>query len=132
MADKRSFPGDRQRWLIARDAIYDETMSRGWNRQRQAFVQSYDSDTLDAANLIMPLVSFVSPRDPRFLSTLDAIMRELTSSSLVYRYNVEHSPDGLRGDEGTFSMYTFWLGSADARRPGRTGAARLRAHARLC
>jgi GH15 family glucan-1,4-alpha-glucosidase len=124
LAEKRSFPGDRERWLKARDEIYEEIMTRGWSEKRQAFVQAYDSETLDAANLIMPLVFFVSPRDPRFLSTLDAIQRDLTSGSLVHRYDVDQSPDGLDGEEGTFSMCTFWLVEA-LTRAGRLAEARL-------
>jgi GH15 family glucan-1,4-alpha-glucosidase len=124
LAEKRSFPADRARWLEARDAIYEEVMSRGWSARRQAFVQAYDSETLDASSLIMPLVFFVSPRDPRFLSTLDAIMRELAKGSLVHRYDVQASPDGLSGDEGTFSMCTFWLVEA-LTRAGRLDEARL-------
>ncbi|MCG6927579.1 MAG: glycoside hydrolase family 15 protein [Acidobacteria bacterium] len=124
LADKRSFPADHQRWLTARDAIYEEIMTRGWSEKRQAFVQAYGSETLDAANLIMPLVFFVSPTDPRFLSTLDAIQRDLTSGSLVHRYDVERSPDGLEGEEGTFSMCTFWLVEA-LTRAGRLPEARL-------
>jgi GH15 family glucan-1,4-alpha-glucosidase len=109
LAHRRSFPADGERWLTARDAIYEEVMHRGWNRERGAFVQSYGSESLDAANLVMPLVFFLSPTDPRMLSTLDATLRELSSGSLVHRYDVERSPDGLAGDEGTFSMCTFWL-----------------------
>jgi GH15 family glucan-1,4-alpha-glucosidase len=124
LADKRSFPADRQRWLENRDAIYEEIMSRGWNPERRAFVQSYGSNSLDAANLIMPLVFFVSPRDPRFLATLDAIQRDLTKGSLVHRYDVDASPDGLDGEEGTFSMCTFWLVEA-LTRAGRLDEARL-------
>jgi GH15 family glucan-1,4-alpha-glucosidase len=124
LAEKRSFPADRQRWLENRDAIYEEIMSRGWNAKRQAFVQSYESDSLDAANLIMPLVFFVSPRDPRFLDTLKAIKRELASGSLVHRYDAEVSPDGLAGSEGTFSMCTFWLVEA-LTRAGQVDEARL-------
>jgi GH15 family glucan-1,4-alpha-glucosidase len=124
LADKRSFPADHDRWLKTRDAIYEEIMSRGWSEKRQAFIQAYDSETLDASNLIMPLVFFVSPTDPRFLSTLDAIQRDLTSGSLVHRYDVEHSPDGLEGEEGTFSMCTFWLVEA-LTRAGRLAEARL-------
>jgi len=124
LAEKRSFPADRERWLKNRDEIYEEIMTRGWSEKRQAFVQAYDSDTLDAANLIMPLVFFVSPTDPRFLSTLDAIQRDLTSGSLVHRYDVERSPDGLEGEEGTFSMCTFWLVEA-LTRAGRLPEARL-------
>jgi GH15 family glucan-1,4-alpha-glucosidase len=124
LADKRSFPADRQRWLENRDAIYEEIMSRGWSPERRAFVQSYGSNSLDAANLIMPLVFFVSPRDPRFLATLDAIQRDLTKGSLVHRYDVDASPDGLDGEEGTFSMCTFWLVEA-LTRAGRLDEARL-------
>ncbi len=124
LAAKRSFPGDHERWLTARDALYEEIMTRGWSEKRQAFVQAYDSETLDAANLIMPLVFFVSPTDPRFLSTLDAIQHDLTSGSLVHRYDVDQSPDGLEGDEGTFSMCTFWLVEA-LTRAGRLAEARL-------
>jgi GH15 family glucan-1,4-alpha-glucosidase len=114
LANKRSLPADWDVWTQTRDQIYEEIMSRGWNRERQAFVQSYDSDSLDAANLIMPLVFFLSPRDPRYLKTLKAIQKPygkggLTSDSLVYRYNVENSPDGLEGLEGSFNMCSFWL-----------------------
>ena len=115
LAEKRSLPADRDRWIRARDAIYEEVMTKGWNESRQAFTQAYGSTSLDASSLIMPLVFFLSPTDPRMLSTLDAIMRELVSDSLVYRYNVEASRDGLPGTEGTFSMCTFWLVEALSR-----------------
>jgi pentatricopeptide repeat protein len=72
----------------------------------------------------MPLVKFVAPTDPRWLSTLDAIGDELVSDSLVYRYNIEAAPDGLRGVEGTFSPCTFWYVEALAR-AGRLEEARL-------
>ena len=115
-----------------RDQIYHQIMARGWHEERQAFVQHYDSEFLDAAVLLMPLVNFVAPTDPRWLSTLDAMSRELVSDSLVYRYNVEASPDGLEGEEGTFSICTFWYVEALARagRRGR-GAAGLREDAHL-
>jgi len=74
LADKRSFPADRDRWLKTRDEIYEEILTKGWNEERQAFVQHYDSDALDAANLIMPLVFFMAPTDPRMLATIDAII----------------------------------------------------------
>ena len=124
LADKRSFPADRERWLAARDAIYEEIMSRGWNRTRRAFVQSYGSETLDASNLIMPLVLFLSPTDPRMLATLDTTMQELVSDSLVRRYDVAEAGDGLGGKEGTFSMCTFWLVEA-LTRAGRVEEAQL-------
>lgn len=114
LADKRSFPADRERWLMVRDEIYEEIMSKGWNRERRAFVQHYGSNTLDASILTMPLVLFLSPTDPRMLKTLDAIMRPphrggLVANSLVYRYNVEKAGDGLSGEDGTFNICTFWL-----------------------
>jgi GH15 family glucan-1,4-alpha-glucosidase len=120
LADKRSFPADRDRWLKTRDAIYEEIMAKGWDPQRKAFVQRYGSTTLDAANLMMPLVFFVSPTDPRMLNTLDAINRKpeeggLVSNGLVYRYNLTETHDGLDGEEGTFNICTFWLVEAMTR-----------------
>jgi len=129
LADKRSFPADRNRWLKVRDEIYESIMDEGWNSKREAFVQHYGSDSLDAANLMMPLVFFVSPTDPRMLKTLDATMQPpekggLLSNSLVYRYNVDETADGLKGDEGTFNICTFWLVEA-LTRAGRVDEARL-------
>jgi GH15 family glucan-1,4-alpha-glucosidase len=128
LADKRSFPADRTRWLDIRDQIYEEVMTKGWSAHRQAFVQHYDGDSLDASNLIMPLVFFVSPTDPRMLKTIDAITRPannggLVSDGLVYRYNSK-GDDGLEGEEGTFNMCTFWLVEA-LTRAGRTNRRRL-------
>jgi GH15 family glucan-1,4-alpha-glucosidase len=99
-------------------------MSRGWSAGRQAFVQHEDGNVLDAAVLMMPLAKFISPVDPKWLSTLDALSRELVSDSLVYRYDPEASPDGLRGEEGTFSICSFWYVEALAR-CGRLEEARL-------
>ncbi|HTS51549.1 MAG TPA: glycoside hydrolase family 15 protein [Bryobacteraceae bacterium] len=114
LATKRSFPADWQRWMKTRDQIYEEVMKRGWSESRQAFVQGYDRAALDASLLLMPLVFFVSPSDPRMLQTLDAINRApreggLVSDGLVFRYDVEKTPDGLKGTEGTFNCCTFWL-----------------------
>lgn len=114
LADKRSFPADRDRWLACRDRIYTEVLAKGWNAQRNAFVQAYGSEALDAANLIMPLVFFMSPTDPKMLSTLEAISASvrqggLTSGGLVYRYNTDEASDGLEGREGTFNICSFWL-----------------------
>jgi GH15 family glucan-1,4-alpha-glucosidase len=120
----RGLPGDIVAWLGERDRIYNQIMKKGWSDERQAFVQNYGSDVLDASILLMPLVLFIAPTDPRWLSTLDAIGDELVSDSLVYRYNVEASPDGLRGDEGTFSMCSFWYVEA-LTRAGRLEDARL-------
>lgn len=114
LADKRSFPSPRAKWMEVRDEIYEEIMERGWNKDLQAFTQSYDSDTLDASNLLMPLVFFLSPSDPRMLKTLKATLKSpkeggLVTNSLVYRYNVDAKVDGLDGIEGTFNICTFWL-----------------------
>ncbi|MEZ5318718.1 MAG: glycoside hydrolase family 15 protein [Vicinamibacterales bacterium] len=124
LAEKRAFPADRQRWLTVRDEIYEDVMAHGWDEQRGAFVQSYGSTTLDAALLLLPLVFFVSPEDPRFLRTLDAIQQELTNGSLVHRYNPEASPDGVDEPEGTFTMCSFWLVEA-LTRVGRVADARI-------
>jgi GH15 family glucan-1,4-alpha-glucosidase len=124
IARQRGLPADLVRWLEVRDTITREIMEKGWHENRRAFVQHYDSDVLDASVLIMPLVKFIAPRDPRWLSTLDAVSHELVSDSLVYRYNAKASPDGLEGDEGTFSMCTFWYVEALAR-AGRLDEARL-------
>lgn len=130
LADKRSFPADRARWLQARDAIFESVMDQGWSEQRQAFVQRYGAEALDAANLMLPLVFFVSPTDPRMLRTLDALRRPLReggllTGGLVYRYNTAEVDDGLPGGEGTFSICTFWLVEA-LTRAGRGDPARLR------
>ena len=129
LADKRSFPADRDRWLNVRDTIYEEIMTKGWNTERQAFIQRYGSDSLDAANLMMSLVFFVSPTDPRMLKTLDAINQSpedggLTSNGLVYRYNLSETHDGLDGEEGTFNICTFWLVEAMTR-AGKVDRVRL-------
>jgi GH15 family glucan-1,4-alpha-glucosidase len=129
LADKRSFPAERDKWLRIRDEIYEEIMEKGWSEERGAFVQSYGDETLDASNLVMPLVFFLSPSDPRMLKMLDAINRSpkdggLVSNSLVYRYDVQKSADGLTGEEGTFSLCTFWLVEA-LTRAGRLEEARL-------
>ncbi|MEU9160425.1 glycoside hydrolase family 15 protein [Streptomyces sp. NPDC048424] len=100
-------PADVTRWTAARDAILDQVMTLGWSEERQAFVQEYDNTVLDASLLLMPMVGFIAPKDPRWLSTLDAMDTELVSDSLVYRYDPAASPDGLQGSEGTFSLCSF-------------------------
>jgi GH15 family glucan-1,4-alpha-glucosidase len=114
LAEKRALPADRAKWLRERDRIYEEVMTRGWNEKRGAFTQFYGSDDLDASLLIMPLVFFMAPTDPRMLSTIDAILKSpreggLASDSLVYRYPPQPRIDGLPGEEGTFNMCSFWL-----------------------
>ncbi|MDZ7721487.1 MAG: glycoside hydrolase family 15 protein [candidate division KSB1 bacterium] len=129
LADKRSFPADRNAWLSARDMIYETVMKQGWNEKRKAFVQHFGSRDLDASTLIMPLVFFMSPDDRRMLSTLDAVLESpqnggLVSDSLVYRYNTQTFSDGLQGSEGTFNICSFWLVEA-LTRAGRVHPKRL-------
>ena len=124
LAPRRGRPANIARWTTERDAIYRQIMERGWNPKIGAFTQHYDTEVLDSSLLMMPLQGFIAPRDPMWLSTLEAMDRELVSDSLVYRYNPAASPDGLAGDEGTFSLCTFWYVDALAR-AGRLDEARL-------
>lgn len=129
IGQKRSFPAPYQKWIETRDRIYEDVMAKAWNEERQAFTQYYGSDQLDASVLLMPLVFFVAPREPRMIKTIDAIMRSptkggLTSAGLVYRYTPDLNSDGLEGEEGTFSMCSFWLVEA-LTRAGRVDEARL-------
>ncbi len=129
LAAKRSFPSDTDKWVKTRDEIYEEIIKYGWSDNVEAFTQAYGRDALDASNLIMPMVFFMSPSDPRMLKTLDAIQRSpanggLVYSNLVYRYNLHETQDGLTGEEGTFNMCTFWLVEA-LTRAGRSDPSRL-------
>lgn len=99
-------------------------MREGWSAERGAFVQGLGDDVLDASVLMMPMAKFISPTDPKWLSTLDALSTDLVSDSLVYRYDPEASPDGLRGAEGTFSICSFWYVEA-LTRAGRLEEARV-------
>lgn len=134
LADKRAFPADRTKWISERDRIYEEVMTRGWNEKRRAFTQFYGSEDLDASLLIMPLVFFMAPNDPRMLNTISAILQNpresgLVSDSLVYRYPPQPLIDGLSGEEGTFNMCSFWLVEALTRAgqalPGKLDQAQL-------
>jgi alpha,alpha-trehalase len=112
--------GDQARteeWTRQRDRIRDAVLTRGWSESRQAYAQSFDSDELDAAALLMPLVGFLPATDPRMLSTIEAIARDLTDDGLVLRYRNSEglNADGLTGEEGTFVICSFWLVSCLAR-----------------
>ncbi len=118
LAMARSLPLDRVRLETERDRIFASIMKDGWDPEQQSFIQSYESKALDASNLMMPVVMFIAPKDPRMLSTLKRTMEVLVSDSLVYRYSLDGelaTKDGLTGHEGTFSMCTFWLVDALAR-----------------
>ena len=108
LAADRSDTAPANRWRRARDEIARDIREQFWDPARQAFVQSKGSTSMGAATLRMPLVGFIAATDPRWRSTLAAIEAELIDDSLVRRYRVEESPDGLSGHEGTFSMCTFW------------------------
>jgi GH15 family glucan-1,4-alpha-glucosidase len=115
LARKHGRPANVAKWAVARDQLYNQIMTRGWNDQVKAFTQHYDTQVLDSSLLLMPIEDFISPTDPRWLSTLDGMNKELVSDSLVYRYNPASSPDGLHGEEGTFSLCTFLYVDALAR-----------------
>ena len=104
-------------WAAEREKIREAVLERGWSEERQAYAQSFDSDELDAAQLLMPLVGFLPADDERMRSTIDAIADDLTEDGLVLRYrNTEGlNADGLTGEEGTFVICSFWLVSALAR-----------------
>jgi len=101
-------------WTAARDAIHAAVLDQGWSEKRQAFAQSFGSDELDAAQLLMPLVGFLPAGDPRMRSTIEAIANDLTEGGLVLRYRNQAglNTDGLEGEEGTFVICSFWLVSA--------------------
>lgn len=125
IARARSLPVDWEGWRTVRDQIFSQVMSQGWDPERRTFTQYYGSKALDASCLLLPVVKFLGPTDPRILGTLDAIEKELVSDSLVYRYNPElAASDGLTGREGTFSLCTFWLVET-LTRAGRLDDARL-------
>ena len=124
IAERHGRPANVGEWVIERDRVYNQILDRGWNPKVKAFTQHYDSDVLDSSLLMMPLQGFMAPRDPMWLSTLEAMDDKLVSDSLVYRYNPSMTPDGLRGSEGTFSLCTFWYVDALAR-AGRLEEAQL-------
>jgi pentatricopeptide repeat protein len=115
LAERHGRPASTAKWAAERDRLYNQIMARGWNDKVKAFTQHYSTDLLDSSLLLMPLEGFISPTDPMWLSTLKAMDSELVSDSLVYRYNPAASPDGLHGDEGTFSLCTFLYVDALAR-----------------
>ena len=109
LAMKRSLPAPLDRWFKVRDEIYRDVYQNFWNPELGTFVQYRGSKAVDASALLMPLVKFIAPNDPRWISTLRVINERLLEDSLVYRYNVmEGAEDGLPGREGTFSMCSFW------------------------
>jgi GH15 family glucan-1,4-alpha-glucosidase len=103
--------GEPEEWAAERDRIRDAVLTRGWSEAKQAYAQSFDSDELDAAQLLMPLVGFLPATDARMRSTIEAIANELTDDGLVLRYLSDEglNADGLTGEEGTFVICSYWL-----------------------
>jgi GH15 family glucan-1,4-alpha-glucosidase len=109
IAQQRSYPAPLVRWLRVRNEIYRSIYVDFWNPKLKSFVQYKGAQTVDASCLLLPMVKFISPIDPRWASTLEAIKKDLVQDSLVYRYLPgKAAPDGFDGNEGTFSMCSFW------------------------
>jgi len=116
LARKRSFPTEGDEWRKQRNRIYHAIMNEGWNDELNTFVQYFGASTSDAALLMMPLMLYISPRDPRMLGTIERVRKELGADSLVRRYATETAADdGLPGNEGFFTVCSFWLVEAMAR-----------------
>jgi GH15 family glucan-1,4-alpha-glucosidase len=109
LAQKRSLSGPIEDWQHTRDKIREDVFSNFWNEEMHSFVQSKGSKDLDASVLLMPLMRFISPVDPKWHSTLRAIEASLVEDTLVYRYHPERTHiDGIPGREGSFTACSFW------------------------
>ena len=116
LGERRSFPYPHDRWRATRDEIYHDIMTNFWDADRGTFVQHRGAMSVDASSLLMPMVKFISPTDPRWQSTLRAIEEDLVDDSLVFRYRIGGAAhDGLMGNEGTFTMCSFWYAEVLAR-----------------
>ncbi|KOT98587.1 glucoamylase [Streptomyces rimosus subsp. pseudoverticillatus] len=105
--------GDVERWRAMRDAVHREVCEKGFDPERNTFTQSYGSDQLDAATLLIPRLGFLPADDPRVIGTVDAVREELTHEGLIRRYSTDgRAVDGLPGSEGTFLVCSFWLAEA--------------------
>ncbi|HEY9266075.1 MAG TPA: glycoside hydrolase family 15 protein, partial [Mycobacterium sp.] len=102
-------PGPVPRWRALRDRIHTDVCTNGFDAQRNTFTQSYGSEALDAALLLIPRVGFLPWKDPRVVGTVEAVQKELGHDGLLLRYRTEHGVDGLPGTEGAFLACTFWL-----------------------
>ncbi len=117
-AVENGMSGPAERWQALRDQIHREVCEKGYDAEHGAFMQYYGSSQLDAAVLLIPEVGFLPPEDPRVVSTVRTVQRELMSGGLVRRYQVaeagpaEPSPDGLPGSEGAFLACSFWMANA--------------------
>ena len=113
MADKLGAVDRVASWKRTMEQIHETVVREGWSDKAGAFTQYFGSDDLDASNLMMPIVGFLPAKDPRMLSTIEAIEQRLTDErGLVFRYDTHGGVDGLEGEEGTFVLCTFWLAQA--------------------
>jgi GH15 family glucan-1,4-alpha-glucosidase len=112
IAKMTGHPEDAEDWEKIMKEIKEEVLVRGWSEKKKSLTMFYGSEELDAANLLLPLIRFLEPRDPKMVSTVEAIMRELAVGDLIYRYKME---DGLDGKEGAFLVCSFWLVSCLAK-----------------
>jgi GH15 family glucan-1,4-alpha-glucosidase len=121
----RGWPAPTDTWVNIRSQIYQQIMEQGWSAKKQSFVQYYGSDAVDASSLLLMITNFTGSKEPRMLSTIDRIQKELASGALVLRYNPKMAAnDGLGSQEGTFGACSFWL-VENLARAGRLDEARL-------
>jgi GH15 family glucan-1,4-alpha-glucosidase len=106
IAERYGFDADTEEWLKVKERIKAEVLDRGFSDTKEAFVQHYETDALDASSLLIPMLGFLPFDDCRVISTVEAVAKELTQDGLLYRYSGE---DGLAGEEGTFLLCSFWL-----------------------
>ncbi|MGH3848346.1 MAG: glycoside hydrolase family 15 protein, partial [Pseudonocardiaceae bacterium] len=111
IANRRGEEAVAERWRIAAEEIRDDVLANGVD-ERGVFTQHYETKALDASALLIPLVGFLPPSDERVRNTVHAILDELTEDQMVLRYRVQDTEDGLSGEEGTFTICSFWLVSA--------------------
>jgi GH15 family glucan-1,4-alpha-glucosidase len=109
MHEEFGYDGKVERWRSLRDEIKQQVLTEGWSERKQAFTQFYGGDELDASLLMMPLVGFLPATDPRVVSTVDAIQRELCVDGFLLRYLDKEGVDGLPPGEGVFLACSFWL-----------------------
>ncbi len=100
---------ESEEWERTVQTIKEEVLKRGWSQRKQAFVQHYDTDAMDASNLLLPLMGFLPFDDPRIVSTVKRIREELGYGPFLQRYLTEESDDGITGGEGAFTLCSFWL-----------------------
>jgi GH15 family glucan-1,4-alpha-glucosidase len=109
IARQRGLPANIVEWGQTRDEVYQEVIEKGWNEKLQSFTQAYENEELDASNLLMPLVKFLGPNDPRMIKTLERTQQQLALDTLVYRYRSRDAQDDFTTHEGSFSTCSFWL-----------------------